>query len=264
MTPRLLRTPPLTGAENMALDEVLLRRAAESAPVVRLYTWRPATVTLGYAQPVAAVDREAIARHGLDLTRRLTGGRAVLHADELTYSVIVGADTLGTARSISRAYGLISGALAEALDRVGVPAACQPRKRAEAGSAPAPGDLDRDPACFAATIGGDLAVGERKLVGSAQCQRHGGILQHGSIPITVDEALLAEVLRRPAGAGRDWTCLAELGLEPDPERFAEALADGFATLFGARPQPTEPTPAEWAAMHTLAEHYASEAWIARC
>lgn len=253
--PRLLVTPELTGALNMALDEVLLRAAAESPPVVRVYTWSPPAVSLGYGQPADEIDVAACRAAGVDVTRRLTGGRAVLHHHELTYSVILSAARLGTGRSVALAYGRISGALAAGLARLGVSAVCTPRERAEAGG--------REAACFATTLGGDLAVDGRKLLGSAQCHRHGGVLQHGSLPLRVDGALHAVCLRRPPGAARRWTCLDELRLTFGLEAFGEALAEGCAALFGGRPRRAEPSPAEWAQATDLAAVYASDEWLHR-
>ena len=255
MTPRLLLTGPLTGAENMALDEWLLRAVTTTGPVMRVYTWQPPTVSLGYGQRCADLDDQACARLGFDVTRRLTGGRAVLHQHELTYSVAVEAERLNVGRSVTKAYGLLSGCLIDALARVGIEAGCRPSHR--------PRGEDRDPACFAATIGGDLAVGDAKLVGSAQCHKFGGILQHGSLPERIDDEALAACLHRPSAPRREWTCLEELGLSLTVEALAEALAGGFAELLGGRAVIGEPTEREWAGMRELAEKYASDEWVKR-
>lgn len=239
----------------MALDEVLLRAASASEPVLRVYTWSPPAVSLGYGQPLEDIDAEACAAHGIDVTRRLTGGRAVLHHCELTYSVAISAARLGTGRSVASAYAKISGALAAGLARLGIHAVCTPRARAT--------EPSHEAACFATSLGGDLAVGGRKLLGSAQCHRFGGVLQHGSLPLEVDEALQAACLRRPSGAARRWTCLAELGISVDLETFGHALAAGFAPLFGGPLTPSEPTDAEWAAARDLAVVYASPDWLGR-
>ena len=87
---RLLLSEPLSGPENMALDEALLENVGRgmAAPTLRLYAWRPPCLSLGYAQPVGDVDQTALAEHQWDVVRRPTGGRAILHTDELTYAVI--------------------------------------------------------------------------------------------------------------------------------------------------------------------------------
>ncbi len=253
--PRLLLTGPLSGAENMALDEWLLQHVQITGPVLRVYTWSPPTVSLGYGQRSAGVDREAIARLGFHLTRRLTGGRAVLHQHELTYAVVVEAARLNVGRSVSRAYGLLSGGLIDALASLGIEAVCRP--------AHGPRSEDPDPACFAATIGGDLAVNGAKLLGSAQCHKYGGILQHGSLPRRIDDDALAACLRRPAASRRDWTCLDELGLQVSAPALATAMADGFADLLGGRAVIGEPADDEWAGMRALAPKYASDDWTLR-
>ncbi|MCC7494798.1 MAG: lipoate--protein ligase family protein [Fimbriimonadaceae bacterium] len=241
----------------MAFDEHLLQTVAAAGPAVRVYAWQPAALSLGYGQPVAEVDRGALSAAGGDLTRRLTGGRAVLHeTDEITYSVVVEAGRLNVGRSVSRAYALLCEGLLSALRAVGVPVEWQ------VGSGPAAGP-ERDPACYAATIGGDLSVGGRKLVGSAQCHRFGGILQHGAVPRRVDRARLDRLLRRPSTARQPWTSLSELDLAVSPADFASALATGFEPLLGAVAEPTELTAADQAAIAELAAKYASEAWLAR-
>ncbi|MBI2300291.1 MAG: lipoate--protein ligase family protein [Armatimonadetes bacterium] len=253
---RLILTPPLPGALNMALDEVLLEGATRTGPALRLYAWSSPALSLGYGQRSDEVDFTGCREHGVDVTRRLTGGRAVLHADELTYSVVVPQELVGGLRGITESYRILSGGLIRALAELGLTAVCQPR-RADARAA-------RDPACFATALGGDLSVDGRKLIGSAQCHRFGGILQHGSLPIRLDAPLLAACLRRPPAAEVSWTCLAELGVEPDTARFAGALAAGFAPVFGAAPEPAEPTPDEWAAATALAQSkYAADEWVRR-
>jgi lipoate-protein ligase A len=250
---RLIVTEALPGALNMALDEVLL--AGLGAPVLRVYRWRPACVTLGYGQSAADVDFEGCARRGVDVTRRLTGGRAVLHAaDELTYAVLVPADLLAVGRNVTAAYAKLCEGLLRALEILGITAEWSAR---HAGG-------PRDPACFAAAQGGDLAVGGRKLLGSAQCHRFGGILQHGSLPLTIDESLLADCLRRPAGAAVDWTCLSELGVTVDAAGFGAALAEGFEPLFGGRAEGEAPKDGECAAARALAaEKYGAAGWVRR-
>jgi len=255
LTPRLVLTGPLTGAENMALDEWLLQHVHETGPVLRVYTWSPPAVSLGYGQRSSGVDRDAIARLGFDLTRRLTGGRAVLHQHELTYSVVVEAGRLNVGRSVSKAYAMLSGCLIDSLSRLGIESYCRP--------AHGPRSEDPDPACFAATIGGDLAVDDRKLVGSAQCHKFGGILQHGSLPLRIDDEALTACLHRPASARRDWTCLEELGVEVTSEALAEAMVEGFTELLGGRAEIGMPTDAEWAGLRELAAKYGSDEWTLR-
>lgn len=255
--PRLLLTPPLPGAVNMALDELLLERAVADGPTLRVYDWLRPTLTLGYGQPADDLDLAACATHGVDVTRRLTGGRAVLHHLELTYSVAVPAELVGGLRSITQAYALLSAGVSRGLAQLGLEAVCQPRSAAR----PA---VKGDPACFAAALGGDLSVDGRKLVGSAQCHRHEAVLQHGSIPLDVDLELLNACLHRPVEATAGWTCLAEHGLAPTAKELAAALAAGFAPWLGTTPVIGAPTDTELADAESLAARkYGHPDWVLR-
>lgn len=184
------------GAENMAIDAGLLEQAATTgAAWLRLYSWDPACLSLGrneHAERYAAL----IARRGIPVVRRPTGGSAVWHEHEVTYAVAAPIATFG---SLRQAYHTIHGRLAVALRTLG----------AEATLAERPGPFvtvfDRRGPCFAAPAGGEIMVGGKKLVGSAQVRRGKAFLQHGSIlldgsqgPLAVGDATtLREVLGRP-------------------------------------------------------------------
>ena len=193
---RLSIDPPAAGAWNMAVDEVLLDWAARQQGCwLRLYRWTPATLSLGYFQPDS--DR---AQHppSLDcpVVRRLTGGGAILHDDELTYSLVIPAGhPLAVQRD--RLYQAVHSALAEALAELGVEARLWPA--AQPGAPPEPF------LCFQRRAPGDLVVGGTKIVGSAQRRRRGAVLQHGSIllgrsPAAPELAGLSEILGRPIDA----------------------------------------------------------------
>lgn len=185
---RLVSTAEHEGATNMAIDEAILNAVSEgrSRPTIRFYGWRPPCVSIGYAQPMrGSIDLEACAERGYEWVRRPTGGRAVLHIDELTYSVTaprdeprVYGDIITSYRRLSR--GLVAGVrylgaqvdLAEGEDLVG------------AGSA----------ACFDVPSHYEVTALGRKLVGSAQARRQGVVLQHGALPLRGDVGRLAEVL----------------------------------------------------------------------
>src|SRR5690606_14878512 len=107
---RLIRTQPAAGAWNMAVDEAVLEAVGQGdvLPTLRLYAWNPPCLSLGFAQPVQDVDRAALARLGWELVRRPTGGRAILHTDELTYSVIAPLDEPRVAGSVLESYRRLS------------------------------------------------------------------------------------------------------------------------------------------------------------
>lgn len=189
---RYLPYSVFTGAENMAIDEAIMeimKETENSEPVLRFYGWQPAALSLGYAQSYAKeVDAEACLQANIDVVRRPTGGRAVLHQYELTYSVIVPESEEHVKGTIIESYLTISQALLKGLNAVGVPAEIV----AQANSLH-PGTA----ACFDAPSWYELVVGGKKLVGSAQMRRDGILLQHGSIILHFDSELLFKLLKLP-------------------------------------------------------------------
>lgn len=180
-TVRLLRTPPLDGVTNMAIDEALLRLSAESGDtVVRVYAWERPTVSFGRNQRCAGIyDAARCEALGIPAVRRLTGGRALLHAREVTYSVTAPTRRAPTLRG---GYEAINTLLLDALQAMGVAAA----PAVTTGRTPVPGLAP----CFETPSAGELAVHGRKLVGSAQHREADAFLQHGSILLANDQGLL--------------------------------------------------------------------------
>ena len=186
---RLLYTPGLPAVENMALDAALMERARTSGErVFRVYTWRRPTLSLGRNQAARGIyDPEAARSRGVDVVRRPTGGRAVLHHREVTYSVTGPASD--AAESLRDAYASINRLLLDGLRRLGV--------RAELARPAARAPLPSGAPCFETPTEGELVVGARKLVGSAQFREQGAFLQHGSILIDDDQPLLSALATRP-------------------------------------------------------------------
>src|SRR5947207_1884534 len=211
----------------MAADEAMLDAvAAGASPVLRLYRWVRPAVSLGRFQPDDDVDAAACARHGVDVVRRPTGGRGLLHGADLTYAVAMPLPP-GAAGGVDAVYELLAGALIAGLASIDVSAAI------------ARHDGPAGPVCFAAQQGADLRVDDRKLCGSAQVRRDGAVLQHGSILLTrlpFDETDLlvtrpgASVVTRERLRAATVT-LEELGAPTDAPVVAHALVEGFgATL----------------------------------
>lgn len=173
----------------MAVDEAILEHnhRGDSLPTLRLYAWSPPCLSLGYAQPYSEVDLEALQARGWEVVRRPTGGRAILHTDELTYSVTAPADNSVTAGGVLESYNRIALALLRALQSLGLPV--QIEEHAAPGS---PGAAN--PVCFEVPSSYEITVGGRKLVGSAQARRREGVLQHGSLPLTGDLGRITQVL----------------------------------------------------------------------
>jgi lipoate-protein ligase A len=193
-----------SGAENMAVDNALLRDAKEGIASLRLYRWAPPCLSFGRNEAACRrYDRDRITARGLATVRRPTGGRAVWHEQEVTYAIAAPCAMFG---SLREAYITIHRMLARALQRLGVEVALADRRHARS----------RTPdvgACFASPVGGELISGTRKLVGSAQIREGAAFLQHGSIllqdgqhmvtQVTVGQPLdptstaLGTILRRP-------------------------------------------------------------------
>ena len=184
---RMIKTDPFSGALNMALDEVLLRsvQAGTSPPVVRLYRWHPEAVTLGYSQRgVRQVNPVYCEAEGIDIVRRLTGGRAVLHDQEVTYSVISRQQGIFSNRILDN-YRTIAEVLLHCLKRLGLQAEISGR---HAGSTNI-GAVEQS-ACFTAPAQFEIVCSGKKTCGSSQKIEQDSFLQHGSIPVDIDLAKL--------------------------------------------------------------------------
>src|SRR5438046_6862855 len=189
-----LDTAGRSGAENMAIDAALLDRAnGTGLSFLRLYRFDPPCLSLGRNEPAARYDRAAIARRGLDVVRRPTGGRAVWHEHEVTYAVAAPIATFGGLRG---AYHAIHARLAAALHTLGVAATLAPDRL----TARPP---DRRGSCFAAPVGGEVLVGGRKLVGSAQVCEGRAFLQHGSILLAGSQEVVRLGSREPGAGSRE-------------------------------------------------------------
>lgn len=252
MVIRLLHTPPLHGTANMALDDALLARARATGEVVlRVYTWAAPTLSFGRHQRAQGVyDPARLAERGVAAVRRPTGGRAVLHAREVTYSVTAPTGALAPpGASVHASYARINAMLVVALGALGVDA----QVAAPAGRTPRP---DGAP-CFETPTGGELVTAAidgtaRKLVGSAQWQEDGALLQHGSILVDDDQsavAALAVAPRLPLPAPA--TLCAALGRAPRDGEVAAALFAAAACLAAPSDGPAQATPLDAASRAAL-------------
>ena len=233
----IIEDSPRSGAANMAVDESIAEAAAggDVPPTLRFYSWQSPTVSLGRFQKIADIDEARVAEQGYDLVRRATGGRAILHADELTYSVIGPIAEPHMAGGVMDAYQRFSNALLSGLTILGL--------KAENAGARARAVREMSAACFEMPSAYEITAGGRKLMGSAQSRRKGYVLQHGSLPLRGDVARLVDVLALPCASKdhlrqqlrRQAVTLAEaLELSTDSDqldfpRLAAAMADGFAS-----------------------------------
>ena len=187
---RLLITPPTRGAWNMAVDESILEHLGgnEAMPTLRLYAWEPPCLSLGHAQPFADVDMSRLRQHGWEVVRRATGGRAILHTDELTYSVIAPTDEPRVEGSILESYNRLAQALLLAVKSLEIPVEIK-ETVSHASSV-----TYTNPVCFEVPSSYEITVNGKKLIGSAQARKKEGVLQHGSLPLTGDLTRICQAL----------------------------------------------------------------------
>ena len=260
---RFVDSGPGPGRWNLALDDAIFQsvRAGASPPTLRLYRWSAPALTIGYAQDRERdVDLAACRARGIAVIRRVTGGRAVLHAAEVTYSFSAPAGLPGFGAGLDEAYRRVAAGLVAGLRLLGLRAAA-PASGPREPSRPA-----RQAACFATTARHEIAVGGRKLIGSAQRREGGAFLQHGSILLESHGDLLGQLLRGSPAATCEarMTSLADLlSSRPAPEAVVAALAAGCAAAWEASFRPAPITPAEERAARALeAGRYRSEDWNA--
>ncbi|HAR97433.1 MAG TPA: hypothetical protein DCS11_00720 [Syntrophus sp. (in: bacteria)] len=253
--------------ENMAADEAIFRLMplGHTPPTLRFYGWRPAAVSLGYFQnTVQACNLAVCRREGIDVVRRPTGGRAVLHDGDLTYALCARVGEPPFPPGIAGAYRVIGRCLREGLHRLGIDAAI-------ASADPEPsGVRDGSVACFARPAKDELLVEGRKICGSAQARSRGAFLQHGSLLVRFDAARAARCLvaeteereRTRRMLTRAVTAV-DVRLTPPPATGAivRALAEGFAAVLHADLRTGALTDAEEALKIRLKrEKYRPEAW----
>ena len=251
----------------MALDEALLNSVASgsSLPVLRFYRWQPATMTIGYAQSVETdINMDVCREAGIDVVRRSTGGRAVLHDREVTYAIIAPLNAGAFGSSVLDCYRVISDVLQKCLLQLGLPAALVPGQ-SKGGQ--------RNPAkavCFSAPSQYELVVDGCKVAGSAQKRFGQALLQHGSIPLEMDLKLLGRALRADSNkevAGSLSTVgwlnrysSQKLDVGPVENTLAETFSEHLKVKF----QYSEPAFEEMQmANRFMAEKFASEEWNMR-
>lgn len=263
---RLLDIGRSAAALNMAVDEAVasLHGRGESPPTIRFYGWEPACLSIGYFQSVdREIEVDGCRTAGIDLVRRPTGGRAVLHDDELTYSLIAREKEPRIGGGVTESYRKISAGIVAGLSLLSVTAELAPGRD---------GSRDRyhSAACFDSASSYEVAVEGRKLVGSAQVRRSGVVLQHGSLLLSFDGDKLLSLLKLSADARsslraeleRKVTSLAtasrrRIGIA----EVSEALRCGFEQALDVRLVPGSLTQAEEElASQLLVEKYANAEW----
>lgn len=267
---RLLQTGLADGATNMAIDEAILWAVAKgkSPPTLRFYGWQPPCLSIGYSQSMEGeVDVERCREAGIDFVRRPTGGRAILHADELTYSVVAPQAEPRVAGGVVESYRRLSAGLIAGLQALGV----------EAYQALTPTPLQegrgegQSAACFDAPSSYEITVGGKKLVGSAQVRKQGAVLQHGSLPLEGDIARIFDFLKVSSEERREelkrelrakaTSLELALGYSVPFDEVAQHLAAGFAQALNLRLIPGQLSQYELALAEKLRqEKYTTREW----
>ncbi len=253
---RLLETGFNPAVFNMGLDEALLRSVAqgESHPTLRFYGWKPPAVSIGYFQGLhEEIDTDACAAQGVDIVRRITGGGAVFHHYEVTYSIVVPLAHPLARENILDSYRLFLGGIIKGLATLGIPSEFSPIN--------------------------DISTGGKKISGNAQTRKLGCILQHGTILLDVEVDQMFSLLKVPLEKARGKLiadiksrvtsvkhCLPSAGSEPFESLFSTtvgALEKGFAKSLDLDLQRSEPTLKELEiAAELAAGKFASAAWTA--
>lgn len=226
---RWIRSGASGPAFNMALDEALLR-IGPKRPVLRTYAWAPWTLSLGYFQPADRGWIEKTLEQGYGVVRRSTGGGAIFHGNELTYSIVCPVGTAGVPRDTIGAYEVLHGILATALERVGISAVLRGDRQLASDARTA----EESFWCFYESTAFDLVDIDRKIVGSAQRRTGTAFLQHGSLPIGPNP-----FTPRAADARARY------------ETMETALADALAKNLGVTVTPSVPTRGELTLANSL-------------
>ena len=258
---------------NMAMDEALLNFVSrgEIDPVIRFYTWNPATLSIGYFQRLQKeIDIEKVNEKGFGLVRRQTGGRGVLHDKELTYSVIVPESHPNMPSTITEAYRVISQGLLEGFKNLGFETYfAVPRSKEEREKLKQP----RSSVCFDAPSWYELVVEGRKIAGSAQTRQKGVILQHGSIlqDIDIDELFDMFIFKNDRLKAKMKEAFVEKAVAINDisdthitlSEMEKAFEEGFKTGLNIEFKPLELSEQQLAEVKELEEKYRSDDWMFR-
>ncbi|PTQ54686.1 MAG: Lipoate-protein ligase A [Hydrogenibacillus schlegelii] len=267
---RLVVTDDRDPAFHMSLDEAMVElvRTGRVPPTLRLYTWRPRSLSLGMNQAVReAVDLEAVKALGVGLVRRPSGGRTVFHDREVTYSIVVPENDPRIPEGVMDAFRRLTEGLVAAFHALGL-------RTAELQTPEAAAPKSGSPVCFESPGAYELVIGGKKAAGSAQARLGGVLLQHGSVPLSYDEAAMFRLFYFPNEAAREQarerfrrtaTAIeAELGRPVGVEALKAALVEGFSRALGIRFVPEPLTPEETALAERLVrEKYGRPEWTFR-
>ena len=220
---KLIDYKEYNGFDNMRIDSEILEKAIktqEKEPILRFYGWTPACVSLGRNQSSEHINVEFCKQNNIDIVQRVTGGRGLLHDDEVTYSFVCPINFLDGGESITKSYKEISSAIIEGLKTLGIETQLGCKKQRSA-------SFDY---CMLLSTGADLCFGDKKLVGSAQYRTHGYILQHGAIVFSYDKYKIENIFNEKTD-DNSITCINDINCNLTRRDIVEAVKQGFNTYF---------------------------------
>ena len=238
---RLYLSLPASGAWNMAVDEAILESIVigNSLPTLRLYAWHPPCLSLGRSQPFSDVDISALKNNGWDIVRRATGGRAILHTNELTYSIIASKDNTHFSGNVLESYKHLAKVLIVALAGLGIEVEMKEKANSRSKL-----ESKLNSVCFERPSDYEITVNGKKIIGSAQARQKNGILQHGSLPLTGDLTRVTDVLYFPDAESRQIaaeklilrasTAESALGREVDWETASKSFIRAFESVLDVK------------------------------
>jgi len=253
---RFIDTGHCRAQYNMALDEAIATavRKDHAPPTLRLYGWEVPSVTIGYFQKISDVHTGYCSEHNIPVVRRQTGGRAILHHYELTYSFSVKTAQGLFSKGLRDSYMKISRAFNNAMLKVGLLPETGLRRRSH---------RSRSSLCFHTTSNGEITINNRKVLGSAQRRWRNGLLQQGTVPYTVDNYIAGKVLRiEDPQPEKDYIAgLKDMFPDFNPETFKKILKTSFEETFGVWLIPSSPLPEEISlALELEQQKYLTKEW----
>lgn len=259
---RLIDSGLLGASFNMALDEAIavFVRKKTSLPTLRLYGWDRPSLSLGCFQKTTDINIAYCEAHNIPIVRRPTGGRAILHGNELTYSLSVRSDEGPFSKGLLDSYRKISEALVLSLQKIGLNVEAE--KKREQGRV-----INKSPLCFQSSSFGEILTDNRKIVGSAQKRWNDALLQQGSIPYSYSEKTLNHIFgnKRTAALRKITIGIKEILPEFEEDKFKKAISAAFEECFSIRFVLTHPSQEELALAQELeARKYLQQWWNQRC
>jgi lipoate-protein ligase A len=261
---RFIESGPCPAAYNMALDEAIAVAVRKNTvpPTLRIYGWNAPSVSIGYFQRIADIDTEYCFENHMPIVRRMTGGRAIFHGDDITYGFSVKTLSGLFSGGLLDSYKKISIALSLALTRIGL----SPESKCVRGNRRSSSSSPRNPFCFQAISFGEIAINGRKIVGSAQKRWTDGLLQQGSVPFLVDSEKVTRIFKlnslqeiEESTAG-----LKEISPAIEYATFKDAVSISFEETFGIKFLSSSPSHGEISIARELeAQKYLSHEWTFR-